>query len=320
MSNQQALPLVSIGFLTYNHFVHLDQSIFIGAIESLLKQDYANKELVIFDDCSTDGTYEMCQKYAEQYPFIKLQRNIENLGAIGNLEKLLANINGDFFFWACPDDQYASNYISMCVEQFNNNSNAIVVLTGTKVTYDNGDIRHFRYNDFSIRFPLRKHIRNVLQSRDYLGNNVLYPPAVHSAMVKSAYTSKLYCRDEFFGLEEAWFLNGLIWGDVDYIDKFLYYRKALSLPYLVKNPEAYDKFSNRNIYLISSWKYVKYFCVKSDIAFSKKTKYFCIAVLFVWYRVLPYLKANLKVSLFHFFNKLGIMRCADQKTNFKSDK
>lgn len=308
MSELKSIPLVSMGFLTYNHFTHLDPSIFINAIESLINQNYSNKEILIFDDCSTDGTYEMCQQYANKYSFIKLHRNSKNLGSIGNLEQLLSNIKSDFFFWPCPDDRYDPNYISMCVEKFNKNNNAIVVLTGVKVTYDNGDIRHFKYIDFDMRFPLWKHVRNVLQNRDHFGNHILYPPAIHSAMVKSKYIYKLYCRDQFFGLEEAWFLNGLIWGEVDYIDQCLYFRKDISVPYSDKNPEIHYKFSRRNIYLISSYKYLKHFIIDSQIDYSSKLKYFHMALLFFLYRALPYLIANLKTELFLCLNKIGILQ------------
>lgn len=308
MDELKSIPLVSIGFLTYNHFTHLDPSIFINAIESLINQNYSNKEILIFDDCSTDGTYEMCQQYANKYSFIKLHRNPSNLGAISNLEQLLSYIKGDFFFWACPDDSYDSNYITTCIEQFHKNNNATVVLTGVKVTYDNGDIRHFKYIDFSIHFPLLKHVRNVLQDRDHLGNHVLYPPAIHSAMIKTKYIYKLYCRDQFFGLEETWFLNGLIWGDVDYVDQYLYFRKSISVPYSDKNPEIHDKFSKRNIYLVSNYKYLKYFIIDSQIDYLSKLKYFYMALLFLWYRSIPYLIANFKADLFCCLNKIGMLK------------
>ena len=45
------------------------------AIESLLKQTYHNFELILIDDCSTDDTEEIINRYAYQDDRIKLYQN-----------------------------------------------------------------------------------------------------------------------------------------------------------------------------------------------------------------------------------------------------
>ena len=50
--------LVSIVFTSYNHKEYLKQ-----AIDSLINQSYTNYELIIVDDCSTDGSQEILLKY-----------------------------------------------------------------------------------------------------------------------------------------------------------------------------------------------------------------------------------------------------------------
>ena len=55
---------------------------FIGeTIESVLNQTYPNWELLIQDDCSTDGTYEVVRAYAERDVRIKYACNTSNAGA-----------------------------------------------------------------------------------------------------------------------------------------------------------------------------------------------------------------------------------------------
>ena len=44
-------PLVSIAIVTYNQKEYLKE-----CIDSILMQDYENKEIIIADDCSTDGS------------------------------------------------------------------------------------------------------------------------------------------------------------------------------------------------------------------------------------------------------------------------
>ena len=50
-------PLISIVLCTYNGAKYLD-----AQMQSLLNQTYQNIEIIISDDCSTDGTLELLQK------------------------------------------------------------------------------------------------------------------------------------------------------------------------------------------------------------------------------------------------------------------
>ena len=68
------MDLVSVIMPTYNVEKYVGE-----AIESILNQTYENFEFIIVDDCSTDSTYEICKKYANQDSRIKLYKNSENL-------------------------------------------------------------------------------------------------------------------------------------------------------------------------------------------------------------------------------------------------
>ena len=242
----------TIGLLTYNHQNSIHRDIFVRSLECLVNQDYKNKELVICDDHSTDGTYEICQKYAERYSFIKLFRNDQNLGAMMNFDKLLTNISGDIFLWACPDDCYAVNYVTACVNTFVKSNKTIMVTSAVKVLNDNGDIYHWYYHDFARNLPFRKLVRNILKCRDTMGFYIEYQSIIHASMVRVKYIPMIYCRDAFYGFEEAWFINTLIWGKLDYINSILYYRYASFVSYEIKNPEVFINFSKRFCYLVAA--------------------------------------------------------------------
>lgn len=305
--NLEFSPLVTIGFLTYNHQTNADPAIFIEAIESLVNQDYANKEIVIFDDFSTDGTYEICQEYAARYPFIRLFRNEKNLGVLENFEQLLSTVSGEFFLWACPDDSYAKNYLTECVTGFNKNKNAIIVATAVKTTYDNGDIQSFHYHDFYRKLPFRKLIRNALRDMDSLGNHLHYSPIIHSSLVKTRFIHQLYCREQFYVIEEAWFLNALIWGDIEYIDDLLYFRRDFSLSHDIKLPGHGAKLSEHFGFLKHILLYIKHFWFQPSIKISKKLKYVHLAFIAMKIRVYPKMKAKFKVVLLNLIRKIGFM-------------
>ena len=68
-------PLVTIGLLLYNYPSWGEREHFIKALDSLVEQDYENKEVIIIDDCSSDKIYEDCVQYAKKYPCVKVLQN-----------------------------------------------------------------------------------------------------------------------------------------------------------------------------------------------------------------------------------------------------
>jgi len=74
-----AAPKVSVCLDSYNYGRFLPE-----AIESVLAQEFDDFELIISDDCSTDNSLEIAQKYASQDRRVKILRNAANLGMVRN--------------------------------------------------------------------------------------------------------------------------------------------------------------------------------------------------------------------------------------------
>jgi len=100
---QKIIPLVSVTMLTYNHEKYIAQ-----AIESVLMQktDFPF-ELVIGEDCSTDGTLAIVEAYARKNPeVIRVITDHVNVGALANdvrvnnacRGKYIATLEGDDFW------------------------------------------------------------------------------------------------------------------------------------------------------------------------------------------------------------------------------
>ena len=58
-------PLVTVALFAYN-----SEELVGDAVESLLAQTYSPLEIILSDDCSTDGTFEVMRRLAEE----KLQK------------------------------------------------------------------------------------------------------------------------------------------------------------------------------------------------------------------------------------------------------
>lgn len=75
------------------------------AIDSILKQTYSDWELIMCDDCSKDGTYEVAHEYAKQYPDkIKLIRNEQNKMLSYTLNRCLEHATGEYIARMDGDD------------------------------------------------------------------------------------------------------------------------------------------------------------------------------------------------------------------------
>ena len=58
---------VSVVMCTYNGEKYLREQ-----MDSILAQTYPIHEIIVCDDCSTDGTMNILQEYATKFPFIKI--------------------------------------------------------------------------------------------------------------------------------------------------------------------------------------------------------------------------------------------------------
>lgn len=97
---------VSVSMVTYNHERQIAQ-----AIESVLLQEHDDfdLELVIGEDCSTDGTLSIVRDFAQRYPeIIRVISGPENVGAQRNVARVLENCTGDYLALLDGDDYWTS--------------------------------------------------------------------------------------------------------------------------------------------------------------------------------------------------------------------
>ena len=73
---------LSIGLPVYNEINYIEET-----LDSILAQSFVFYELVIVDNCSDDGTYEVLKKYSTKDSRIKIIKNEKNLGMISNYNK-----------------------------------------------------------------------------------------------------------------------------------------------------------------------------------------------------------------------------------------
>lgn len=93
---------LSIIILTYNHKDYIRH-----CIDSVLMQRFDFKtEVIIGDDCSTDGTVEILKEYKEKYPFLQLVLREENIGGTRNAYELSCMMQGRYYAYLEGDDYW----------------------------------------------------------------------------------------------------------------------------------------------------------------------------------------------------------------------
>jgi glycosyltransferase involved in cell wall biosynthesis len=102
-----ATPLVSVVIPSYNHRQYLE-----SAIESVFEQDYANIEIAVVDDGSTDGSSSLIAELAKRSPFPFEYRVRTNRGAHATLNELATMTHGAWIQPLNSDDALERDRIS----------------------------------------------------------------------------------------------------------------------------------------------------------------------------------------------------------------
>ncbi len=100
-------PPVSICLVTYNR-----EGLLPLTLDSILEQTFKDYELIISDDCSDDGTEEICRSYAKRDARIRYSRNAHNLGMPGNLNASLKTAKGVYLAITHDGDIYRADCIA----------------------------------------------------------------------------------------------------------------------------------------------------------------------------------------------------------------
>lgn len=97
-------------------------------LDSLVRQDYKDLQIVVIDDGSTDGSYEICREYAARYSFIEAYSR-HHQGVVKTRKDLLQCAFGDYVLFVDSDDWIECNMIS-CMMRLVVEHNADIAMCG----------------------------------------------------------------------------------------------------------------------------------------------------------------------------------------------
>ncbi len=151
-------------------------------LESFANQDFAfDYEIILIDDCSTDGSIEICRQFTTRYPGkFKLIESVANGGVSVARNLGLDRAQGRYVIFADPDDLLPAKALSSlfaAAEQYDAD-----IVKGNMMLFDDSDRR---------AAPDQVHKTTLIS-----GDNVLTTLFEH-AKVRGHIGGKLYRRDKF---------------------------------------------------------------------------------------------------------------------------
>jgi glycosyltransferase involved in cell wall biosynthesis len=119
-------PGAVFGLAAYNGEAHVAE-----AIESLLTQTRRDLAVVIVDDCSTDGTADICRRYVELDPRVTYERNDRQLGLSRNWRRVF-DLAGrlypeaPYFAWASDHDVWDARWLETLAAELDAHPEAVL--------------------------------------------------------------------------------------------------------------------------------------------------------------------------------------------------
>ena len=167
-------PVVSVVLPCYNHEKYIGQ-----AIESVLNQTYKNIELIVADNGSTDGSYEVICGYSDRIArIVQLKEN----SILFCSEILVMAATGEYIAFMTSDDYWEPDKLELQIQALHEHPEAAVSATWT--VYVDDELRPF--GDSVTHGPFKTEIFRVenksryewFRNLIYNGNCLAWPSAV----------------------------------------------------------------------------------------------------------------------------------------------
>ena len=231
---------VSIITASYNYQDYIKE-----AIDSILKQTYADWELIVVDDGSTDNSIDVIKSYCEKDPRIKLYTNENNAnkGLIETLKLGVQKANNEWIAFLESDDIWAENYLEEKVNLIKKYPDVKFFFNDVEMFGDEERIEE-KNKEYKVTY-------NVLRSNPFPRNIQKYFCKFNPVFTFSCVMVK---KDEFLNGNfksplpshlDQWIYSQLAKNDFYYVDKKLTKWRIHSSSYIDRDKETSKKAMNK---------------------------------------------------------------------------
>lgn len=295
---------VSVIVPNYNHSQYLEKR-----INTILEQTYQNFEIILLDDCSTDDSLRIMNKYKNNEKVTKFIANKKNsMSPFKQWEKGLENCNGEWVWIAESDDYNNINFLESLIKPIKKYKNCVMAYSKTILVDE--------INNKNTLFSMKEKAKLIdgitfIKKRLSLIDDI--PNASAVIFKKSAYNniSKEYTKYKSAGDRRFW-AEIAINGDV-YIDNHFYnffrwsnngvtYQAVMNGVNLIEDNKTYNFLIDSNIITENNIEnslrksYVKHeVCSNKNIPLEVKNKIFSLWDINDEFKPLKFLKVYIYI-------------------------
>ena len=165
------MPKVSVAMCSYNHEKYV-----ATAIESVLGQSFADFELVIVDDGSSDKTVQEIEKFSD--PRIRLFRFSQNKGAGLAAQRCLEELRGEYIAVLNSDDVFLPGKLERQVSFLEAHPEVAAVFSQAEIIGESGEPLKDKSNFYYAIFEQTNRSRQAWLNHFFYKANCLCHPSV----------------------------------------------------------------------------------------------------------------------------------------------
>ena len=214
-------PEISIIFTSYNHREYLSK-----AMDSLISQTFSNFEIIIVDDCSTDGSQEILRGYLNDSR-VKLHILTENTGSYVKASNYGVKFAcSDLILFAQCDDFAEPKQLETLHKYSTNFPNCAVYFSASNLIDNNGVFLNCDFEFRSREFRSRHYKDSIIpgaQMFEYLQNSCVIPNLSAALIRREVLLNYNLLSSDFLVLADWDF-----WLKVALKHDFFYVREALN--------------------------------------------------------------------------------------------
>jgi glycosyltransferase involved in cell wall biosynthesis len=279
------IPRVSVGLPVYNGADFIQR-----AIDTLLRQDFEDFEVIIADNASTDETQSICSEAAAADQRIRYYRNDENIGASANYNKVFQLARAEYFRWQAHDDECHPGLLRRCVETLDASEERVTMC------YPRGELIDAEGN--TLVSPLDSIATNDPRPHRRLAHVIkslnMCDPIF--GVIKTNHLKQTGLIGPFFGADNVLLGELAILGEIREVDEVLFRLRKHSKRSMKANPSAraraawYDPSAAKKLFVMPNWERMVLELLKatlrSRLSIAEKTKC-CLAIVgtHYWRRV-----------------------------------
>lgn len=203
-NNQQKISVI---ITTYNRATLLEE-----AIKSVLMQTYDNVEIIVIDDCSSDNTKEIVEKFKSDK--IIYYKNEKNKGCgINRKEGLAKYATGEYIIFLDDDDKFIDEkYFEKALKVFRKHSDISIVCGGCQIKDIINNIIVKKEYNYKEKINNKKLFLNF-------GSEKYPKPIISVAIIKKESLEKAKFNEMKILNDTTIFLRVLLYGSMGFINE-----------------------------------------------------------------------------------------------------